>query len=207
MVRVVFIAVCLMLTTLSAEAKIGLRQGLTQPDEMPMPVKRSGLVMLDVPQVAQGKEPWCVPASVSMALAYLGQDVSPARLKQLAEGHKHESRRNVWVTSWLDMQTGLKRIGARWKIKHYQNTQAGFSAGLRDIKRSLRRGRPVLIDVDLLTGHTFVVIGYNDAEQALYIRDPLLKDGRYRVLSYWTVRENWHNRALARTRSAFFSSP
>lgn len=207
MVRVLIILMFLALNGLPAEAKIGLRQGLTQPEDVPEPVKRSDLVLLDVPQVAQGKQPWCVPASVSMALAYYGEEVSPARLKQLAEGHKHESRRNVWVTSWLDMQTGLKKIGARWKIKHYKNTDAGFSAGLRDIKRSLRRGRPVLIDVDLLTGHTFVLIGYNDAEQVFYIRDPLLKDGRYRVLSYWTMREHWHNRAMARTRSAFFTYP
>jgi hypothetical protein len=105
------------------------------------------------------------------------------------------------------MQDGLKRIGESWKIRHFPNTEAGFAEGLRQIKRSLRRGRPVLIDVDLLTGHTFVVVGYNEKDQLLYIRDPLLKDGRMRVLSYWTVRKNWHNRALARTRSAFFSSP
>lgn len=207
MVRAFLILMLLSLAGVPAEAKIGLRQGLTQPEDVPRPVKRSDLVLLDVPQVAQGKQPWCVPASVSMALAYYGEDVSPARLKHLAESHKHESQRNVWVTSWLDMQKGLRRIGARWKIRHYRNTHAGFVDGMRDIKRSLRRGRPVLIDVDLLTGHTFVVIGFNDAEQVLYIRDPLLKDGRYRVLSYWTVREHWHNRALARTRSAFFTSP
>ncbi len=188
----------------AAVAKIDLRQGLTQPADMPAPVNRSNMVFLDVPQVSQGKQPWCVPASVAMALAYLGEDVSPARLKALAEGHKHESRRNVWVTSWLDMQKGLKKIGADWNIKHYKNTPEGFAKGLRDIKRSLRRGRPVLVDVDLLTGHTFVVVGFNEAKKVLYFRDPLLKDGRQRILSYRTLYENWHNRSLARTRSAFF---
>ncbi len=165
------------------------------------------MVFLDVPQVSQGKQPWCVPASVAMALAYYGQDVSPARLKQLAEAHKHPSKRNTYVTSWLDMQEGLRKIGARWTIEHYPNTRAGFFEGLRDIKRSLGRGRPVLIDVDLLTGHTFVIVGYDDDEQVLYFRDPLLKDGRQRILSYGMLYENWNNRAMARTRSAFFTRP
>lgn len=190
-----------------AEAQIELRQGLTAVADIPAPIKRHDRVFLEVPQVSQGKEPWCVPASVSMALAYFGQDVPPARLKQLAEGHKHISQRNVWVTSWLDMEDGLRRIGARWTIKHYPNTEDGFHKGLRDIKRSLRRGRPVLIDVDLLTGHTFVIAGYDDAARVVYIRDPLLKDGRIRTLSYWTLYQNWHNRRLARTRSAFFTRP
>ena len=202
-----FLILCLSLFTSDAAAKIGLRQGLTQPEDMPAPVNRSGMVFLDVPQVSQGKQPWCVPASVAMALAYFGEDISPAQLKALAEGHKHESQRNVWVTSWLDMQKGLKRIGSDWTIKHYKNTPKGFTKGLRDIKRSLRRGRPVLIDVDLLTGHTFVIVGYNDKEEVLYFRDPLLKDGRQRILSYRTLYENWHNRSLSRTRSAFFTSP
>ena len=65
----------------------------------------------------------------------------------------------------------------------------------------------MLVDVDLLTGHTFVIVGFNDAEQVLYFRDPLLKDGRQRILSYRTLYENWHNRALSRTRSAFFTEP
>ncbi len=207
MFRLLLVASLISFSAFAAHAKIDLRQGLTALEDIPAPVKRSGKVFLDVPQVAQGKEPWCVPASVSMALAYYGQDISPARLKDLAEGHKHISQRNIWVTSWLDMKEGLRRIGAKWKIKHYPNTEAGFRKGLRDIKRSLRRGRPVLIDVDLLTGHTFVVTGYDDEKKAVYIRDPLLKDGRIRILSYWTLYQNWHNRALARTRSAFFTSP
>ena len=207
MFRLLLVASLISFSAFAAHAKIDLRQGLTALEDIPAPVKRSGKVFLDVPQVAQGKEPWCVPASVSMALAYYGQDISPARLKDLAEGHKHISQRNIWVTSWLDMKEGLRRIGAKWKIKHYPNTEAGFRKGLRDIKRSLRRGRPVLIDVDLLTGHTFVVTGYDDEKKAVYIRDPLLKDGRIRILSYWTLYQNWHNRTLARTRSAFFTSP
>ncbi len=207
MFRLLLLVLCLSALGVEAHAKIGLRAGLTQPEDMPAPVKRRDKVFLDVPQIWQGKEPWCVPASVAMALAYYGADHSPAKLKALAEGHKHVSQRNIWVTSWLDMQKGLRKIGANWKIRHYPNTRAGFSEGLRDIQRSLRRGRPVLIDVDLLTGHTFVVVGFNDAEQLLYFRDPLLKDGRMRKLSYWTLHDNWHNRAMARTRSAFFTSP
>lgn len=207
MVRFALIVALLALSSTQVAAKIDLRAGLTQPENMPKPGKRSNRVFLDVPQVSQGKEPWCVPASVAMALSYYGEDYSPKQLKTLAEQHKHPSQRNVWETSWLDMQKGLSKIGASWKIKHYRNTPDGFRIGMRDIKRSLRRGRPVLIDVDLLTGHTFVVVGYDDDKQVLYFRDPLLDDGRMRTLPYATLFKNWHNRALARTRSAFFTRP
>ena len=207
MFKTLALALCLALGGTAATAQIPLRAGLTQPEDMPRPVNRSDRVFLDVPQISQGKQPWCVPASVAMALAWYGKDYSPAYLKALAEAHKHISQRNVWVTSWLDMQTGLERIGARWKIKHYDNTPAGFKKGLRDIKRALRRERPVLIDVDLLTGHTFVIVGFDDRKQVLYFRDPLLKDGRQRILPYALLQKNWHNRALARTRSAFFTRP
>lgn len=198
---------CLSLGVAEAPAQIDLYQGLVQFGEVPEPVNQSDLVVLAVPQRSQFMEPWCVPASVSMVLAYYGRDLSPAQVKRVAEDFKHPARRNVWVTSWLDMQEGLRRIGETWEIRHYRKTKRGFSDGLRDIKRSLRRGRPVLIDVDLLTGHTFVIAGFDDKKQVVFIRDPLLKDGRMRVLSYWTLRENWHNRRLARTRSAFFSKP
>lgn len=207
MLRLLPLLIGLVFAAVPADAKIHLRAGLTQPEDMPAPVKRRGKVFLDVPQIAQGKQPWCVPASVAMVLAYYGEEYSPAYLKKLAESHKHVSQHNVWVTSWLDMQKGLKRIGAKWKIRHYRNDSAGFNEGLRDIKRSLDRGRPVLVDVDLLTGHTFVIVGYNDAERVLYFRDPLLKDGRQRILSYRTLYDNWHNRTMARTRSAFFTRP
>ena len=207
MIRLSVLLLCLIFCGIPAFAKIDLYQGLVQPEEVPRPVQSASLVVLDVPQRSQLMEPWCVTASVSMVLAYYGRELSPAQIKHVAEDWNHPLKRNVWVTSWLDMQEGLRRIGEKWEIRHYEKTKRGFQKGLRDIKRSLRRGRPVLIDVDLLTGHTFVLVGYDDDKQIVYIRDPLLKDGRMRVLSYWTLYRDWHNRRLARTRSAFFSEP
>lgn len=207
MFKFVLLLTCFLSWGLSASARIDLYQGLVDPATLPEPQRGREMVRLDVPQVSQYMQPWCVPASVAMVLAYYGRDYSPKYLKQLSDAHKHISQRNPEVTSWLDMETGLKRIGERWKMRHYRNTKAGFYDGLRDIRKSLRRGRPVLIDVDLLTGHTFVIVGFNDEEQVVYVRDPLLKDGRMRVLTYWTLYQNWHNRELARTRSAFFSKP
>lgn len=207
MLRLIPLLACTLLWAAAAPAKIDLYQGLVQFEEVPAPIRSRDRVILAVPQRSQLMEPWCVPASVSMVLAFYGHDYSPAEVKRIAEGHKHPAKRTEWVTSWLDVQEGLRRKGERWEIRHYKNTNRGFSEGFRDIKRSLRQGRPVLVDVDLLTGHTFVLAGFDDDKQIVYIRDPLLKDGRMRVLSYWTLRENWHNRALARTRSAFFSRP
>ena len=67
MLRLPTLLVCLALAGTAAQAQIDLRAGLTQPEDMPTFGKRRGMVMLDVPQVSQGREPWCVPASVAMA--------------------------------------------------------------------------------------------------------------------------------------------
>lgn len=202
----ILLLLCLLWAT-AAPAKIDLYQGLVQFEEVPDPIQTNRLTVLAVPQRSQNMEPWCVTASVSMVLAYYGRELSPGQVKRVAEDWKHPANRNVWVTSWLDMQEGLKRIGEDWEIRTYPKTTAGFWKGMREIKRSLRRGRPVLIDVDLLTGHTFVIAGYDDEKEVVFIRDPLLKDGRMRVLSYATLYRDWHNRKVARTRSAFFSKP
>ena len=69
MLRLLPILICLVLAAPEVNAKIPLRAGLTQPEDMPAPGKRRGMVFLDVPQVAQVKQPWCVPASVAMGCA------------------------------------------------------------------------------------------------------------------------------------------
>jgi len=142
-----------------------------------------------------------------MVLKYFGVDVEPAKLKRLAEGHKPENQRNTEFTYWADMQVALRQVGQRWRIRNYAKTDGGFQDGLREIRQALRKGRPVLIDVHLGEGHTFVVIGFNDDKKIVYIRDPLLRSKQVRILSYENLRMDWNDHRFSNSRSAFFSAP
>jgi uncharacterized protein YvpB len=203
------LAICffgiMLLSARLVSAEIGWREGVVSRSQVPQPVVSRQLVILDVPHISQGADPLCVPTSSAMILAYYGERHDKWDLKKRAENYKPAAQRNVEFTYWVDMQHAVKALGRRWTIKNYAKTNSGFSRGLSDIRRSLRAGRPVMIDVHLGVGHTFVVAGFDDAKQLVYIRDPLLKKSQMRVLSYATLRDDWHNHRFATNRSAFFS--
>lgn len=188
-----------------ATAEIGWREGVANRSQIPHPIISRELVVLDVPHISQGSNPLCVPTSSAMILAYYGEDHDKWDLKKLAENYKPASKRNVDFTYWVDMQHAVKEIGRRWTIKSYPKTNGGFSRGLNDIRRSLRAGKPVMIDVHLDVGHTFVLAGFDDAKQLMYIRDPLLRPSQMRVLSYSKLRDDWHNHRFGPDRSAFYT--
>lgn len=188
-------------------AELGRQEGVTHISKLPETTISKSATFLAVPHISQGIKPWCVPVSAAMVLEYYGIKVSPAKLKESAENHKPEALRNADFTYWADMKIALKTQGQRWDIKNYAKSAQGFRQGMREIRASLRRARPVLIEVHLREGHTFVVVGFNDTEKLLYVRDPLLRKDQIRVLSYETLRANWHNHRFHNSRSAFFSKP
>ena len=200
-------ACLLVLTVSAASAEIGWNQGVVNIARLPQPLVSPSVVYLDVPHISQGHRPWCVPTSASMVLRYFGKNVEPADLKHRAESHKPKRKRNRNFTYWADMRIALRSVGERWTIRDYPKTESGFRRGLNDIRRSLRRDRPVLIDVHLRGGHTFVVAGFNDEDNVIYIRDPLLTSRKARILTYANLRRDWHNHRFGNSRSAFFSSP
>lgn len=195
----------LILLGLPATAEIGWREGVISRSHVPQPVISRNVVLLDIPHKSQGADPLCVPTSSAMILAYYGENYDKWSLKKLAEGYKPVEQRNRDFTYWVDMQHAIRSVGRKWNIKSYPNTNKGFSRGLKDIRQSLRNGKPVMIDVLLDAGHTFVIAGFNDTEQVVYIRDPLLNRSQMRVLSYVRLREDWHNHRFGPNRSAFFS--
>ena len=206
--KFVFGPICLLVLTVSvASAEIGWTQGVVKIGKLPQPHVSSSVVYLDVPHMSQGHRPWCVPTSVSMVLRYFGKNVKPAELKHRAESFKPKNKRNRNFTYWADMKVALRSLGQHWTIRDYPKTESGFRRGLNDIRRSLRQGRPVLIDVHLREGHTFVVAGFNDEDEVIYIRDPLLTSKRARILTYADLRSDWHNHRFGNSRSAFYSRP
>lgn len=185
-----------------AEMSAGL--GLVANEYLPKPVNSKQVVFLNVPYMKQ--KPWlCVPTSSAMILRYFGEKHDPEKLKAAAENYKSKSRRNKQFTYYVDMRRALRKVGKRWHLRDYKKTKSGFQRGWREIKRSLRRGNPVMVDVHLGGGHTFVVIGYNDREKMVYIRDPDVYEGLSRAIPYSDFIKYWHNHRFANSRSAFFS--
>ena len=68
-----------------------------------------------------------------------------------------------------------------------------------------RNSNPVIIEVHLDRGHTFVVIGFDHNEQVLYVRDPALPEAQSRKLTYQEMLKSWHDHRFHDSRSAFFS--
>lgn len=190
----------------SSSAEIQLSTGVTQSQSIPGPTRSYARVVLNVPYMAQ--KPWhCVPTSAAMILAYYGRGHDPDDLKKRAEDYKPQVSRNVQFTLWRDMLHALKEIGERWEIRDYPKTPEGFRKGLDDIKDALRSGNPVMIDVHLDAGHTFVLIGFDDTQKVVFIRDPALRSTESRVLSYDVLEGAWHNHRFGPERSAFFARP
>ncbi|WP_170359927.1 C39 family peptidase [Ruegeria arenilitoris] len=187
-------------------AEISWKYGAVSHNKLPPPQISKSLVRLDVPHIRQGLN-LCVPTSAAMVMSYFGNAADPRELKALAEGYKPESRRNADFTYWRDMNHALQSLGYNWKIRDYPKTNSGFASGLKQIKRNLEKGLPVLIDVHQDAGHTFVLIGFDDAKQVVFVRDPNLPGNQSRIISYASLRENWHNHRFGHSRSAFFAYP
>ncbi|WP_238364811.1 C39 family peptidase [Mesobacterium pallidum] len=185
-----------------ALAELRPSEGRVPTRSLPAPIVSRSLVRLDVPHIRQGRN-LCVPTSVAMVLAYQGRPRDPKALKTLAEGHKPAGQRNKDFTYWADMQTGLRQIGERWSIRHVDKSSAGLRQGLAEMHRLLRRNVPVIIEVELGPGHSFVVMGFDDSRQEIFVRDPDIPSRDSRRLSYAELNESWHNHAYGPGRSLF----
>ena len=195
---------CLVLGVTTSQARMSPNDGIISARSLPNPVMSHNLVLLDVPHIRQN--PWhCVPTFSAMVLRYFGENHVPAQLKAWAEVYKPASKRNVRFTYWKDMQHALGKIGKRWEIRNYAQNSTGFSQGFAAIKSSLRKGNPVLIDVHLGYGHTFIVIGFDEIRKVVYVRDPDIAEKYARAISYAQLRADWNNHRFSKSRNAFFT--
>lgn len=209
--KILFLSFCLSLVCAVETASAQQNQGITFEDgvvavkDLPKPTISDDLVLLNVPHIKQ--RPWhCVPTSAAMVIRYFGGNVGPDQLKKLAEAEKPIEERNVKFTLWNDLLPVMKTNSLDWKIKGYPKTIEGYENGLADLKASLRKDLPVLMDVHMGNGHTFVVIGFDDHQEKIYIRDPSLPGNQARVLTYDQIQRHWHNHRFGNNRSLFFTA-
>jgi hypothetical protein len=153
----------------------------------------------------------CVPTSASMVMEIYGEKKCPRSLKVLSRNQVYNPNipfADFTATFFKDLIFGVSRIGFRWREAHYPNTTVGLNSGLLEIKRSIDKNRPVLIDTYLYGGHTFVVCGYDDSIQSLIIMDPNIPDPGIRVIKYTDLAVIWNSLGVGfNGRGALFTAP
>jgi hypothetical protein len=138
----------------------------------------------------------CVPTSVAMVLAFYGDPTSPRLLKELSLGRRYDPSQpfnDFTSTSFAAMTSGLKKLGLNWKIKNYSNDEKGFQTGISDIEHEIDIGHPVLVDTDLFSGHTFVVISYSRDAHLLFAIDPNIAAPGLREISFEDFANMWNS--------------
>jgi uncharacterized protein YvpB len=141
----------------------------------------------------------CVPTSASMVLQHFGYPATPRELKVLSRHQKYDPAKefkDFTITMFNDLISGISTLGFTWQELTYRNSRAGAKNGLADIRKAIDGSNPVLIDTSLYGGHTFVVIGYDEAAQNLIIMDPAIADPGIRVISYKDIEEIWNSRGV-----------
>jgi peptidase C39-like protein len=95
-----------------------------------------------------------------------------------------------------DLISGLHTLGYSWEEVHYADNVNGLWQGIEQIENSLDRGIPVLIDTSTGIGHTFVVAGYSQSEQSLYVVDASLPAPGVRTVTFGELENIWNSSSV-----------
>jgi uncharacterized protein YvpB len=202
------------LVFLSAEANgrtVDNRVGAITPGEpRPQPHRTERSLFLDVPHMRQEKN-LCVPTSAAMVLQYYGDARSPRELKVRSRGWEYDPNKpfsDFTLTFYSDLLRGLQPLGYGWQVANYSTRHRGFTTGMEEIKQELRRGNPVLVDTSLYRGHTFVVAGFDEEQELLFVVDPNLPRPGLRAIRYAQFEQIWNSRDVGFDgRGAIFTRP
>jgi uncharacterized protein YvpB len=153
----------------------------------------------------------CVPTSASIVLQHFGSTTTPREIKTLSRGQKYDANKefkDFTITFFKDLISGISTLGFTWRQQSFPNTAEGAKSGIAEIKKSIDKGSPVLIDTNLYGGHTFVVSGYDEAANNLFIIDPNISAPGIRVISYKDIEEIWNSQGVGfNGRAGVFTAP
>jgi Peptidase_C39 like family len=166
-----------------------------------LPGPRARAVVLDVAH--QPQAPWqCVPTAAAIALEYYGRRVDPARLWALGRPPDY----SYLGMCFDDLVNATDAVGFSWFAMSYPTTPDGFATGVRDLVRSLRRGRPVIVNIDMgPTGHAVLVHGYDAGARTVRWVDPGACAGEVAV-GWPEFARRWRT-ADGSSRCAVFTNP
>lgn len=189
----------LFFTPAALNAKTADSVGIVNSGQFAIPVSEPGAGAYIELNHQKQETNLCVPSTASMVLGRSGRVISPREIKLLASNKRQ--RRNqefddFTATMFVDLIAGLSKIGIRWEQRTYRDNKHGFRDGLKEMKAALDKGLPVLTDTSLYGGHTFAVVGYDEAKQQIIAIDPAIDGPGLRVLAYDEFEDIWNSRGV-----------
>jgi len=195
----------------TSHAKSADPVGMVSGDQFIPPANEPGVSAYIELSHQQQETNLCVPTSASMVLQRTGTTISPREIKVLSSNKRlrhHQEFDDFTPTMFVDLIAGLSKIGVRWEQRTYRNHKHGFRDGLKDLKAALDGGSPALADTSLYGGHTFAVVGYDEAKRQVIAVDPAIPAPGLRVISYDDFEDIWNSRGVGfNGRGAVFTSP
>jgi len=143
----------------------------------------------------------CVPTSASIVLDFYGKPHSPREIKAWSRGREYDPKAtfdDFTGTPLNSLIKGLKAHGIQWSKIVFENDANGLQNGIKELKRQIDLGRPVLIDTSSLykVGHTLVISGYKESGAVFIAVDPFLQVPGLRELPLKTLESVWNSIAV-----------
>jgi hypothetical protein len=148
----------------------------------------------DVPFVHQAHN-FCGVASSTMLLRHQGVKICQfdvARTRAV----------NKWGegSHWDELVSVAGKLGRKWKIDSFANTEQGFTEARAALIRELRAGRPVILDIlenaSSASAHSIVVCGYDPQAADFLVRNPALPFPGFQVFTEERLKIIWRSRGF-----------
>lgn len=148
----------------------------------------------DVPFVHQAYN-FCGVASSTMLLRHQGVNISQfdvARTRTM----------NQWGegSHWDELVAVAGKLGRKWRIDSFANTESGFTTARAALLRELRAGRPVIIDImeneSSTSAHSVVVCGYDPQSSECLVCNPALPFPGFQVFTEERLKVLWRSRGF-----------
>jgi hypothetical protein len=148
----------------------------------------------DVPFVHQAHN-FCGVASSTMLLRHQGVKVSQfdvARTRTV----------NQWGegSHWDELVSVAGKLGRKWRIDSFANTEQGFTTARAALLRELQAGRPVIIDIlesfFSASAHSIVVCGYDPQAAEFLVCNPALPFPGFQVFPQDRLKVVWRSRGF-----------
>jgi hypothetical protein len=148
----------------------------------------------DVPFVHQAHN-FCGVASSTMLLRHQGVKVSQfdvARTRTV----------NKWGEGsyWDELVAVAGKLGRKWRIDSFANTEQGFTTAKAALIRELRAGRPAIIDIlessSSASAHSIVVCGYDPPSAEFLVCNPALPFPGFQVFTEKRLKVIWRSRGF-----------
>ncbi len=130
-----------------------------------------------------------------MLLRHQGVKVSQFDVARAREVNRwgHGSR-------WDEMVTVAGKLGRKWKIMSFANTEEGFAAAKTATTKELRCGRPLVIDIleekDSPSAHSLLICGHDPKTGEFLARNPALPFPGFQVFPEQRLKLIWRSRGF-----------